>query len=197
MSCLRASHSWQCCSRCSAVIMSVCVVPVSVYCDWVREVWSATSTSVWQHITCLRRSIPEVHFSCSRDVSRHQDGCWLLNVPATCKCISGTDTTKKQTQCGPGAKGHRIYRKPQAYYWLNSFWAVLLLVGCLTSQQHVSVSQGRICSDMFTYCHTEMEVADSTVHLTHSQDTDTRPTSPSTDPVTPGAWQGSHWSANF
>ena len=23
------------------------------------------------------------------------------------------------------------------------------------------------------------------------------PTSPSTDPITPGAWQGSHWSANF
>ena len=35
-----------------------------------------------------------------------------------------------------------------------------LLVGCLTSQQHASVSQGRICSDNFTYCHTEVEVAD-------------------------------------
>ena len=27
-----------------------------------------------------------------------------------------------------------------------------LLVGCLTSQQHASVSQGRICSDNFTCC---------------------------------------------
>ena len=35
-----------------------------------------------------------------------------------------------------------------------------LLVGCLTSQQHASVSQGRICSDNFTCCHTETEVAD-------------------------------------
>ena len=27
------------------------VVPVSVYCDWVRwKVWSATSISVWQHV---------------------------------------------------------------------------------------------------------------------------------------------------
>ena len=34
-------------------------------------------------------------------------------------------------------------------------------------------------------------------HLTQSQHTDTGPTSPSTDPITPGAWQGSHWSANF
>ena len=71
------------------------------------------------------------------------------------------------------------------------------LVGCLTSQQHASVSQGRICTDKFTCCHTEMEAADQTFHLTQSQYTDTGPTSPSADPITPGAWQGSHWSANF
>ena len=29
-----------------------------------------------------------------------------------------------------------------------------LLAGCLTSQQQASVSQGRICSDIFTCCHT-------------------------------------------
>ena len=68
-----------------------------------------------------------------------------------------------------------------------------LLVGCLTSQQHASVSQGRVCSDNCTCCHTEIEVADQTFHLTQSQYTDTGPTSPSTDPITPGAWQGSHW----
>ena len=61
-----------------------------------------------------------------------------------------------------------------------------LLVGCLTSQQYASVSQGRICSDNFTCCHTEIEVADRTVHLTQSQYTDIGPTSPSTDPITPG-----------
>ena len=102
---------------------------------------------------------------------------------------------------------------------------VCLFVGCLTSQQHASVSQGRICSDNFTCCKTEIEVADQTFYLTQSQYTDTGPTSPSTDPITPGAWQGfyltqsqytdtgptspsadpitpgawqgSHWSANF
>ena len=73
----------------------------------------------------------------------------------------------------------------------------LLFVGCLTSQQHASVSQGRICTDNFTCCHTEIEAADQTFHLTQSQYTDTGPTSPSADPITPGAWQGSHWSANF
>ena len=72
-----------------------------------------------------------------------------------------------------------------------------MLVGCLTSQQQASVSQGRICSDNFTCCHTEIEVADQTFYLTQSQYTDTWPTSPSADPITPGAWQGSHWSANF
>ena len=49
----------------------------------------------------------------------------------------------------------------------------------------------------FTCCHTEIEVAGQTFHLTQSRYTDTGPTSPSTDPITPGAWQGSHWSANF
>ena len=75
--------------------------------------------------------------------------------------------------------------------------AVCLLVGCLTSQQHASVSQGRICTDNFTCCHTEIEVADPIFYLTQSQYTDTGPTSPSADPITPGAWQGSHWSSNF
>ena len=56
------------------------------------------------------------------------------------------------------------------------------LVGCLTSQQHASVSQGRICTDSFTCCHTEIEVADPTFYLTQSQYTDSGPTSPGADP---------------
>ena len=67
---------------------------------------------------------------------------------------------------------------------------------CLTSQQHASVSQGQICSDNFTCCHTETEIADQTFYLTQSPYTDTGPTSPSADPITPGTRQGSHWSAN-
>ena len=71
------------------------------------------------------------------------------------------------------------------------------LVGCLTSQQHASVSQGRICTDKFTSCHTEIEVADQIFYITRSQYTDTGPTSSSADPITPGAWQGSQRSGNF
>ena len=74
---------------------------------------------------------------------------------------------------------------------------VCLFVGCLTSRQRACVFQGQICSDNFTCCHTEIEVADQTFYLTQSQYTDTGPTSPSTDPLTPGAWQGSHCCANF
>ena len=48
-----------------------------------------------------------------------------------------------------------------------------------------------------TRCHTEMEVADQTFYLTQSQYTDTGPTGPIGDPITPGAWRDSHWSANF
>ena len=88
----------------------------------------------------------------------------------------------------------------QFYVWvIRNFYLgeFCLLVGCLTSQQHASVSQGRICTDNLTCCHTEMEAADQTFHLTQSQYTDTGPTSPSADPIMPDAWQGSHWSANF
>ena len=81
------------------------------------------------------------------------------------------------------------------HYLLGS--SPVCLFACLTSQQHASVSQGRICSDNFTCCHAEIEVANQTFHLTQSQYTDTGSTSPSADPITPGAWQGSHWSANF
>ena len=49
---------------------------------------------------------------------------------------------------------------------------------------------------IFACCHSEIEVADQTFYLTRSQYTGTGPTSASTDPM-PGAWQGSHRSANF
>ena len=70
-------------------------------------------------------------------------------------------------------------------------------VGSLTSQQDAGVSQGQICSDNCTCCHTETEVADQPFYLTRSQYTDTGSTSPSADPITPDAWPDGHRSANF
>ena len=96
---------------------------------------------------------------------------------------------------------------PRTIYLKKAYCSVLLssaldyevgwLVGCLTSQQHASVSQGWICSDNCTCCHTDIEIADQTFYLTQSQYTDTGPTSLSADHAMPGAWQGSHRSANF
>ena len=80
---------------------------------------------------------------------------------------------------------------------MSLWYGSCLFVRCLTSQQLANVSQVRIYSDNFTCCHTETEVADPTFYLTQSQYTDTGPTSPSADPITAGAWQGSHWSVSF
>ena len=73
-------------------------------------------------------------------------------------------------------------------------WNFCLLDAWRSSNMPVYL-KGRICSDNFTCCRTEIEFADQNVHLTQSQYTDTGPTSSCTDPITPGAWQGSHWSA--
>ena len=64
------------------------------------------------------------------------------------------------------------------------------------SQQHASVSQGRICLYNYTCCQTERGIADQTFYLTWSQYTDTGPTSPSADLITSCTWQGNHWNTN-
>ena len=73
---------------------------------------------------------------------KHVVVCWLLNIPATCKCISGTDLRR-----------------------LLPHW-------------------GRSCR------------SNSPPLSSHSILTP-EPTTPSADPIMPGAWQGSHWNANF
>ena len=70
--------------------------------------------------------------------------CWLLNFPATCKCISGTDLLRQ------------VYMLPQ---WDRSCGSNFL------------------SHPITVYWH--------------------RATSSSTDPLMPGTWQSSHWSANF
>ena len=137
----------------------------------------------------------------------------LVTTTSTYKLVRTNWTlsysAREVTYCVRSSRHHNLYRhtgvhrntdlvatlKQQLGKLVTTVF-VCLFVGCLTSQQHASVSQGRICSDNFTCCHTETEVADQTFHLTQSQYTDTGPTSPSTDPITPGAWQGSHWSGN-
>ena len=78
-------------------------------------------------------------------------------------------------------KQKRQQRKMSSFD-IGSKGFVCLLVACLTSQQHASVSQGRIYLDNCKCCHTKTEVADQTFFLIQSQYTDTEPTSPSADP---------------
>ena len=145
------------------------------------------------HWECGRLAIPGLvgwlvawHPGITQSVSQGLFVGWLLNVPARGYSVSqglfvgwlvGGLTPRQQAEC------------------ISGF--VCFFLACLTSQQQASVSQGRICTDNFTCCHTEIEVADQTFHLTQSQYTDTGPTNPRADPTMPGAWQSSHWNANF
>ena len=60
-----------------------------------------------------------------------------------------------------------------------------------------NVSQGRICLDACTCCHTEVDLACRACCYTQSQYTDIGPTRPSADPIDLMAWQGSHRSSKF
>ena len=62
----------------------------------------------------------------------------------------------------------KMWKTCMCSYYELPWNTVSLLVGCLTSQQHASVSQGRICSDNFMCCHTEIEVADQTFSVSPS-----------------------------
>ena len=65
----------------------------------------------------------------------------------------------------------------------NGTGSFLLCVGRLTSQQHDSVSRGKIYSANCERCHTEIEAADQNFYLTQSGYTDIGPTSPNAEPV--------------
>ena len=70
-------------------------------------------------------------------------------------------------------------------------------VGCVTSRQHASVSQGRICLHSCRRCHTETKVANQTHCLIWPLYAYTGPTSPRAEPIMPGAWHGCCWSTTF
>ena len=126
----------------------------------------------------------------------HTSACVCMRILLF--CAEGGALSNKKKPARNGTQNQSMYSVCfNKIFSFFSFCNSLLFVGCLTSQQQASVSQGRICSDNFTCYHTEIETADQTFYLTQSQYTDTGLTSPSADPITPGAWQGSHWSANF
>ena len=145
---------------------------------------------------------PTENFSIPTNVSKSDTNVSWPRPPEFCteNFSSSTNVSKSDTNASwPRHLGFAGCRRvvPQRLLALpTAARFVACLLACLSSQQRVSGSQGSICSGSWTCCHTEIEVADQTFYLTRSQYTETEPTSPSADPTTLGALQGSHWSAN-
>ena len=144
---------------------------------------------------------------------------WLLSIPATCLCISGTGLLRQlyellhwDRSCRSNCVPHPVTvywhqaNQPQRYrvadrtvYLTQSQYADTRP----TSPNAIEVADRTVYLTQSQYTDTRptspnaIEVADRTVYLTQSQYTDTRSTSPSADPIAQGAWQGSQWSANF
>ena len=62
--------------------------------------------------------------------------------------------------------------------------------------RRATVPQERISLDRCMFCHSWIEVANQTCYLADPKHTDIGLTSPSADPIAPGAWQDIHWSTN-
>ena len=94
-----------------------------------------------------------------------------LNPPPPPALLTSTLPSRLLSEsCWPAALSQHsaLYEDYEGKGRAASAVFVCLFVGCLTSQQHASVSQGRICSDNCTCCHTEIEVEDPTFYLTQS-----------------------------
>ena len=154
--------------------------------------WKKWHLPIYKSVECAEylESLPsDVRAQCAQKSSTppgHVAICWKSRVPDQ-NGVSLLYIIFEIHQSGQNPRNMLSFKQ--------QIW--MLFLGCLMSQQHASVSQGRICSDNFTCCHTEIEVADQTYHFTQSWDTDTGPTSHSTDPIAPGAWQGSHWNTHY
>ena len=82
----------------------------------------------------------------------------LSHTPLSSLSLPGHIALSQQ----PNSIGGLVERRPHRERWARVGW----LLACLTSQQHASVPRGRICTDNCMCCHTEIEVADQTLHLT-------------------------------
>ena len=75
-------------------------------------------------------------------------------------------------------------------------WLLCWLLALRASHMLVYLSDGSAQTSLRAAT-LRYKIADQTFDLTQSQNADTGPTSPSADPITPGAWQGSSWRAIF
>ena len=132
---------------------------------------------MWQHVQSSFGFIPEILLVAGVLISQNKQ-------PDADKHVGGESDWLIRQQTGRGTGEQTGGFAP----WL---------VTCFTSQQHASVSQGRISSDNCTCCHTVIAVADRTFFLNQAQFTDIGPTSTSVNPKSPGSLQGNNRSTNF
>ena len=76
----------------------------------------------------------------------------------------GASRQRRGNRTGTLGSGILSPRRTFTSRWLSLRVRLVLacLLACLTSQQHASVFQGRVCSDNCMYCHTEIEGANPT-----------------------------------
>ena len=110
----------------------------------------------------------------TKSTLKSEDSVLTIEAQVSAPCLSAGWTATAQVGSG---KQRRLCLTAQAVEICELFSfppfcfpTVLCLLICLFvgSQQYASVSQGRMCSDNCTCCHTETEAADQTFHLTHS-----------------------------
>ena len=99
--------------------------------------------------------------------------CCYMMMMTCCRITEAYDEHQKLVKDMNSDKRKRVPDGGWVLLVLSSSGLVCWLLACLTSLQQASVSQGQICSDNFTCCHSATEVADQTFHLIHSQYADT------------------------
>ena len=119
---------------------------------------------------------------------------------------AGDVAVEEMGGCGSGDGGYWVARTDGQPNWRllaqgsnPQLWCPMpgnSWTGSATCHMLACLRDGSACLDSCTYCHTEIDASDQACFLTQSQWTDTRPASLSIDPITSGAWQGSHWSTN-
>ena len=130
-----------------------------------------------------------------------------LGLPKTGQCISSCLASQEQASVSHLAWPPK--NRPVYLISLGPPKTGQCISSCLVSQKQTSVShlawppKNRPVplrdgsAQTIVHAATTRQKLHQTFHLTQSLYTNTGPTTPSADPITPGAWKGSPWSTNF
>ena len=123
-----------------------------------KDAWNSVSLSLLHFLGHLSffLSVFFVFFSC---LEVTVPVCWVYESYTNLACWPHFTSMVRSKDYHPWKQGGKAGGQEGSRIWL---------LACLTSQQHVSVSQGQICSYNCMCCYTEIEAADRTFHLTQS-----------------------------